>query len=45
MWDEAYKFIAPVKWEIVVYAPQGISNWEFINDHLEGDHLYIAYKW
>ena len=45
MWDEAYKFIAPVKWEIGVYAPQGISNWELINDHLEGDHLYRAYKW
>lgn len=44
IWDEAYKFVAPVKWEIGIYAPKGINNWELINDNLEGDQLYRAFR-
>lgn len=43
-WDEAYKFVAPIKWEIGVLAPKGINHWDLINDNLEGDQLYRAFK-
>ena len=45
IWDEAYKFVAPRKWEIGVMAPSGIKDWTLINDQLDGDLLYRASKW
>lgn len=44
LWDEAYKFVAPVNWNRGVRAPKEIDEWELINEHLQGDLLFRAIK-